>query len=170
MKLQNTPAEITALVAALKPLRVKLFSPESCDPKYNAQRNLSGRTHYAEDDTLRFFHARINSAGPVADSQGLLFRITESVSLDMHNRERGTRCVVFDIFGTTVTRPTLEETFRTSAAAQKACNAIPFDLVAHYREAVKSKLHYAEDEAKRTLEAAQNIEAVSVVSEVLAER
>lgn len=170
MKIKNTPEQVQAIAAALKPLNVKLFGHESGDPKYNAQCNLNGRTHYVEDDTLRWHHSRINSSGQLGDSWGLLFRITESCALDMHNRSRGFRCVVFDVFGTTVYHPDLENTFTSSAAAQKACNATEFDLVAHYREAIKSKLHWAEKEAAALLSIAQELEAMHVVDKVIAER
>ncbi len=143
MKLTNTAEQIKAIADALRPLHVSLFTHKSSDPKYDAQRNLSGRTHYVEDDTLRWHHARVNSAYAVADSHGLLFRITESVALDMHNRSRGNRCVVFDVFGTTVYHPDLENTFATSDKARKACDATEFDLVAHYRQAIGEKAIYA---------------------------
>lgn len=170
MKLLNTPEQIKALAESLKPLYVKLFACESCDPKRNAQRNLSGRTHYVDDDTLRWHKARINGASDVQGSHGLLFRITESCALDMHNRSRGNRCVVFDVFGTVVYHPDLENTFSTSAKAQTACNETPFDLVAHYRKAIEAKLAHTEREAATLLSIVQNMEAASVVNAVLAER
>jgi len=165
MKLQNTPEQIKAIAEALKAMRVSLFTNKSCDAKYNAQQNLSGRTHYVEDDTLRWHHSRVNSAGHRAD--GLLFCITESVALDMHNRSRGTRCVVFDVFGTTVYHPDLENTFKTSAQAQKACAATEFDLVAHYAEAIKSKLYWVRQEVtalESAADALQDIENESMAT------
>jgi len=42
-----------------------------------AQRQLQGRTHYADSDTLRFFGARINSTRQ--DDHGLWFALRESV-------------------------------------------------------------------------------------------
>ncbi len=154
MKLQNTSDQIKAIADALRPLSVSLFTHKSCDPKYDAQQNLSGRTHYVEDDTLRWHHSRINGARIVEGSHGLLYRIAESCALDMHNRNRGSRCVVFDVFGTTVYHPDLENTFSTSDKARKACDATPFDLVAHYARAIADKLSYA----KRELAALENIE------------
>ncbi len=149
MKLQNTPEEIKALAEAIsKTLRVSLFTHKSCHTKNDAQQNLNGRTHYVEEDTLRWHHSRINGASIVQGSEGLLYRITESCALDMDNRSRGNRCVVFDVFGTTVYHPDLEDTFSTSAKAHKACSETPFDLLAHYREALESKLRYARDEVK----------------------
>lgn len=170
MKLKNTPEQIKALVESMKPLRVKLFDHESGDPKYNAQRNLDGRTHYVDDDTLKWHHSRINSSGQLGDSWGLLFRITESCALDMHNRSRGFRCVVFDVFGTVVYHPDLQNTFSSSAAAQKACNAVTFDLAAHYREAIANRLERAERHAAELLQVCQNLAANEAVSKVIAGR
>lgn len=170
MKIKNTSEEISALVAALKPLHAKLFTSESCDPKYNAQRNLAGRTHYVEDDTLRWHKSRVLASGHQHEAQGLLFQITESVALDMHNTKRGTRCVVFDVFGTTVYHPSLEECHKGSTAAEKACREAEIDLVAHYRQAMEEKLAWAERAAKTILEVVQNIVSSQVISEVLAER
>lgn len=161
MKLKTTPEQAQAIAAAIRKLNVKLFGHESGDPKYNAQRNLDGRTHYAEDDTLRWHKARITSSGQLGDSWGLLFRITESVALDMHNRSRGFRCVVFDVFGTTVYHPDLENTFSSSAAAEKACNAVEFDLAGHYREAIASKLYWAEKELNELRAVADTLVALA---------
>jgi hypothetical protein len=96
----------------------RFFRNESCYPKNEAQRNLSGITHYVDNDTLHFHHSRILSAHVAYD--GLLFAIVESVSLDMHNTKRGYRPVVFDIFGTIIGRCDLEHTYRTSKQALKA--------------------------------------------------
>lgn len=169
MKIANTPEQITRLVAALKPLHVKLFTYESGDPKYNAQRNLSGRTHYVDDDTLRWHKSRVLSSGIIGNAWGLLFSITTSDALDMHNTSRGFRCVVFDVFGTTVYRPDLDSTHNTSKAAQKARNEAEIDLVAHYTKAIAEKLAWAEREAATLLKISQDLVSMQVVDEVLAE-
>ncbi len=168
MKIQNTPETARAIAKAVESLRVRLFTHESGHPKYNAQRNLRGRTHYVDDDTLRSFHSRITSSGIIGNAWGLLFRVTESCALDMHNTRRGFRCVVFDVFGTAIHRPNLENTFRTGAQAEKACNAIPFDLVAHYSEAIKSKLYWARQEVT-TLETTEStLAAMAIPAETVA--
>jgi hypothetical protein len=104
----------------------QLYRSESSNPKWNAQRNLNGRTHYVEDDTLRFHKSRILSARHT--DNGLLFAIVESMALDMHNTKRGYRYVIFDLFGSTIDRPALENSYRTSkqatAAMWAALNAI----------------------------------------------
>jgi len=96
----------------------RLFANKSSYPKENAQGNLCGRTHYVDDATLRWHKSRIIASGHT--DNGLLFWLISSDALDMHNTKRGFRYVIFDIFGTVVDRPTLEQAFRTSAQARKA--------------------------------------------------
>lgn len=86
--------------------------------KLVAQEHLSGRTHYVDDDTLRFHKSRVLDCGITDD--GLLCWIITSDALDMNNTRRGFRYVVFDIFGNVVSRHNLENAFKTSKAAQKA--------------------------------------------------
>jgi hypothetical protein len=118
---------------------MNLYRNESSDPKHNAQRNLIGRTHYVDDDTLRCFKSRILSARD--HDGGLLFSIVISDALDMHNTKRGFRFVIFDVFGTVLERPTLDETFRTSEQASKARYAAldKIDAVAHTLAAIESE-------------------------------
>src|ERR1700722_1165075 len=97
---------------------MNLYRNESSNPKRNAQRNLIGRTHYVDEDTLRWHKSRVLSARHAAD--GLLFAIVTSDALDMNNTRRGFRFVIFDLFGTTLARLDLEHAFRTAAQAMKA--------------------------------------------------
>lgn len=136
MKTTQTPEQIKTLCEVVTAAGGRLFRHESGDPKYNAQRNLMGRTHYVDTDTLRWHKSRVLSTAILAD--GLLFRITESCALNMHNTSRGKRCAVFDVFGTIVSRPDLENTFSTSTAAENASKREEIDLAAHYREAIAS--------------------------------
>jgi hypothetical protein len=99
-------------------MTTSLYSTKSSYPRPNAQQNLAGRTHYVDDDTLRYHKSRILSARSTYD--GLLFAIVESVALDYQNKKRGCRYVVFDVFGNVVSRVSLEECWRTSAQATKA--------------------------------------------------
>jgi hypothetical protein len=87
-------------------------------PKLVAQYNLQGRTHYVDDSTLKFHHSRVIDYG--VHFGGLMFSIIESCALDMNNTKRGVRFVVFDIAGGVVERASLDDTFKTSAAAKKA--------------------------------------------------
>jgi hypothetical protein len=67
---------------------MQMYRNQASDPKSNAQRNLAGRTHYVDDDTLRFHKSRVISARHV--DQGLLFAIVTSDALDMNNTRRNT--------------------------------------------------------------------------------
>lgn len=93
------------------------YEDKSYMPKANAQANLCGRTHYVDDDTLKFHKARIISARPYAD--GLLFGLVESVALDPDGRERGFRYVIFDLCGNVCKRPNLEDSYKTRGKAAK---------------------------------------------------
>lgn len=97
---------------------MRLYRNEGSAPKFNAQRNLCGRTHYVDEDTLRWHKCRILSARPV--DGGLLFAIVTSDALDMHNTKRGYRYVIFDVFGTVLGRPDLDHAFKRSEQAVKA--------------------------------------------------
>ncbi len=96
---------------------MNLYRNESSDPRYNAQRNLSGRTFYADDDTLRFHKARILETHIAYN--GLIFALVESMALDMHNTRRGFRAVVFDVFGNVLSRSTLDDALSSKKAALK---------------------------------------------------
>ncbi len=143
MKTNTTPVEIKAITAALATLYKHPFSSQSCDPKYNAQRNLRGLTHYVDDDTLRFHHSRICSTSALHG--GLLFRVTCSDALDMHNTKRGFRSAVFDLFGTTVSRPDLEHASKTSDKAIQVSNEQEIDLVKHYTQAIEEQKRQAQE-------------------------
>lgn len=117
-----------------------LYRNQASDPKSNAQRNLLGRTHYVDDDTLRFHKSRISSARMV--DNGLLFAIVTSDALDMNNTRRGFRYVVFDVFGTVVSRCALEDACRRSEQAEKQMWAFlnAFDAIDHtYRAITKAR-------------------------------
>lgn len=94
------------------------YSYKSGDPKYNAQRNLEGKTHYVDNDTLKFHHSRIVASHD--EQNGLLFWIIESCAMNYENTKRGFRYVIFDIYGNVVSRPDLEACFKTSDKARKA--------------------------------------------------
>jgi hypothetical protein len=97
---------------------MNLYKNESGYPLINAQRNLCGRTHYVDQDTLRFHKSKVMSAHVM--DQGLLFGIVTSDSLNFENTKRGFRFVIFNIFGTVIARTEMENAFRTSDQARKA--------------------------------------------------
>ncbi len=96
----------------------ELYSQKSSYPKPNAQMNLQGRTHYVDDDTLRYFRSRVITARHV--DSGLLFYVITSDALDMRNTKRGFRFAIFDLFGAVLARTELDQAFRTSRQAEKA--------------------------------------------------
>jgi hypothetical protein len=106
----------------------------------NAQAMLSGRTHYVDDSTLRYFNSRITGAQP--SCFGLFFVITESVGKDSRNGARGFRTVLFDINGKVVYRPDLEQLESTSTKAQKAFYEWYdiFNEHSYYQEELKGKI------------------------------
>lgn len=96
---------------------MQLYRNEHSDPKFNAQRNLEGRTHYVDDQTLRYHKARVLSTAVV--DNGLLFALIESYAVDYNGTERAYRPVVFDVFGTVLERPSLENGCKTKKQAVK---------------------------------------------------
>lgn len=72
-----------------------------CKSSYSdsdAQRNLEGRTHYADSDTLRYFKAKILRG--IHSTNGLYYLIQESLPHPELGRVR--RNVLFDVFGSVV--------------------------------------------------------------------
>jgi hypothetical protein len=145
MKTNTTPEQIKSIIAALASLHIMPFEVKSSDPKYNAQRNLNGKTHYVEDDTLKFHHSRISSSRDIHG--GLLFRVTGSDAMDMRNTKRGFRTAVFDVFGTCVSRPELENATTSADKALKISDALEIDLAEHYRKAIAEQLKHAQTHA-----------------------
>jgi hypothetical protein len=130
-------------------MNIRPYRNESTDPRHNAQRNLDGRTFYVRDDTLRFHKSRVLASGVAAD--GLIFWLIESTALDMHNTRRGFRFALFDVFGTCLDRPSLDESYRTRKRAEAAMRAAlaKIDAKAHTRRAARDEVkhvHAAIDE------------------------
>lgn len=105
----------------------------------NAQNALSGITHYCDTSTLRFHHSRIVGASVV--SYGAFFKVTETCAQDYQNTRRGYRVVLFDMTGSAVYRPSLDELTRTREQADKAFYAWldQFDELGHYRDKINNK-------------------------------
>lgn len=143
MKIIATPEQTKAILDALQLIHIKPFQADSSDAKWNAQRNLGGRTHYYDDETLKWHKSRVLSSGMLAD--GLLFRALTSDAGDMDNTFRVSRVVVHDVFGDCVSRPELTASPRTSKAAWRAHEQESIDLVAHYREAIQRRLSDAQE-------------------------
>lgn len=144
------------LCDALRAAGYSLFDREPYGAKQCAQANLIGRTYYADDSTLRCFHARITSANILA--QGAAFWIIESVALDHQNTRRGFRYVCFDVDGNVIGRVGLCDAYSSADKARKAFWEWlgKFDLSAHYREALKSKANRLTAQAREMRAAAKS--------------
>ena len=129
-------------------------------PKTNAQGNLDGRTHYVDSPTLRFFNSRIVSALPV--SNGAFYKIIESASLDHANTKRGFRAVLFDIFGTVVYRPDLDQCFTSTEKANKGFFwwFETFNEYEHYQQAIIAKLKKVETEEQKLFDILQTFNEI----------
>lgn len=122
------------------------YRNESSDPKRNAQRNLCGRTHYVDDDSLRFHKSRVISARHT--DNGLLFAIVTSDALDYENTRRGFRYVIFDLFGNVLDRTEIDGAFQTSEKATNAMRAALNSIDAHAAtlQAIEMREKYFADE------------------------
>lgn len=129
----------------------------------NAQSMLTGRTHYVDDSTLRYFNSRITAAQP--STFGLFYRITESCASNYDGTGRGFRVVLFDLNGQTVYRPNLDSLHSTGVKAEKAFYEWfeSFDPLAYYREELATH-------ARRAHARAANLDAAieSLTEEVTA--
>lgn len=144
---------ITASLAKNLTNTVRLFTEHSYNSLRDAQRNLQGRTHYVDADTLKCFRSRVLSTGIEAD--GLIYWMIESVSLDSEHKSRGFRHVAFDVFGTVLDRVSLDDASKTK---QAACKALAkwlesFDVMAHYAKAIESRARNLRREASELVAA-----------------
>lgn len=89
-------------------------------PTETAQRNLAGRTHYADPDTLRFFGSRILDCEAV--QHGHLLALVES--LQGGDGRRVYRPAVFDRFGEPVHRPEIDNSARNPETARRWLAAV----------------------------------------------
>lgn len=135
--------ENNEIANAISGLNLGLFGYKSCYPKYNAQENLRGKSHFVDDETLRFFGSRISRASETCS--GLLFYVVESSYLDMNKTKRGFRYAVFDLFGNEVARQSLDEALPTSERAYKAMydRINSLDVAEHYRQALQSVIRHS---------------------------
>lgn len=133
------------LVNALQRAGLSTYDDRGSDPTLRAQDALSGRTHYCEPATLRWHKARITSARRI--SMGAFFMLVESCAADYENTRRVFRAVCFDIFGTVVYRPDLDESSSSTAAAGKAFYKFwnEFDEAEYYAEELKSRARRASE-------------------------
>jgi hypothetical protein len=161
MKHQRSKQMSTPLIKILNSLNAELFTSKSSYPKTDAQLNLQGRTHYVDDDTLRYHRSRVLGRGTLAD--GALFYIITSDSLDFNHTKRGFRFVVFDVWGVVVGRDTLEDAHRTSDKARKALWAWygAFDVYAYYERRIRERADKIKNEHETINNAVLDIAAIN---------
>ena len=141
-------------------LQVSRFEQSGYDAKAMAQRNLSGKTHYADDDTLRFFYARINSAR--VSHEGLIFAMVESSASDFRNTSRGFRFVAFDLFGNVLNDRDHIDSMRAKsgmATADMLAWLESFDVLAHYKAAMTERAARLKRESADLAKVARSIRA-----------
>ena len=105
------------------------FREESGYPDINAERNLQGRTHWADPATRKAFKSRILDSGISHDR--LIFWAIESNGSKPYDTKNNKRFVAFDVFGTALNDR--DEWFSTSKAAYKSGKAWldSFDAESH---------------------------------------
>lgn len=96
---------------------MELYKNKSSSAVHDAQENLMGRTHYVDPGTLRWHKSKILETH-ITDG-GLIYALIESCAADYENTRRIFRPVIFDLFGTVIERPKLEEGFKTRRQAVK---------------------------------------------------
>ena len=160
MKTKLTPAIKSArLESAMRSAYVRHYRCESgCYPEYDAQRNLQGRTHYVDADTLKGFQAKILNARHSKD--GLLYWLVESVQSRPQHGGYTRRAIVFDVFGDIINEradmgETQGEWFKDTRKAENAALEFvrTFDAVTHTAAKLKSNAKRDIEQAKRTLAA-----------------
>ena|SRR3990167_3093530 len=128
-------------------LKMNLYRNESSNVKHNAQRNLMGRTHYVDDETLRFHESRVSYSEHKAS--GLLFALITKERCD------GYRFTIFDVFGFVADRHPVDSFFPTKKAAEKAMDEwlSLADAKAITREAIRRETrNHARDMERLTLD------------------
>lgn len=117
--MQTKTVDLYSILAAsgINPLRDGSYTK----PLYAAQRSMDGLTHYYDDDTLRYFNARVHRAEVVARVALVTLESTK------HNDEpRRYRVTVHDLTGTVINeRRDVDDMLPTLRAAEK-----------EYREAI----------------------------------
>ena len=140
----------TAIETALRHAGTYPFRKESCYPEHDAERNLSGRTHFADPQTRRYFKSRILDASVSHD--GLVYWLIESNRSKPFEPEKNKRFVAFDVFGTQLFER--DSWHKTSKAAHKEGKEwlSSFDAIAHTEKALREKASRDAENAKSILE------------------
>ena len=102
-------------------MRFHPYRCESAYPETDAERNLHGRTHYADPDTRKWFKSRFVMAGH--ECGGMLYWLVESMPMRHRDDKRGFRYRIFDLCGNVVGGKSIDDPdcfHRTSKAAYRA--------------------------------------------------
>ena len=113
------------------------FRQESGYPDCDAERNLQGRTHFADPQTRRYFKSRILDASVSHD--GLVYWLIESNRSKPFEPQKNKRFAAFDVFGTQIfERDSWHKTSKAALAEGKQWLA-GFDAVAHTEKELCAK-------------------------------
>ena len=138
--MKTNPVKLALVFAAMN--AAGTARPFRCESSYSdcdAERNLRGRTHYLDPDTVKYFKSRVLAAG--RSHENLIYYIAESVNSRPDHGGYNKRFVAFDVFGTVVNdRAGVSDAnwHRTTDAAMKEGRAFlaGFDAVTHTAEAL----------------------------------
>lgn len=98
-------------------MNVEKYSQHSYNARYNAQHNLRGRSHFVDEDTLRYFRGRVLNAYASAD--GRLFVVVHSQRENYDNTNRIFSYAIFDLAGCVVAGRV--QSYKTATKARKHC-------------------------------------------------
>lgn len=166
--------KIKRIRRALLMLNANTFRCESCYPKLDAQRNLRGRTHYFDEETMKSFGSRVNQAGDPFElnkelskkfdghMKGLFFFAVESVATRPDHGGKNKRVLMFDVFGDVVDPAVgecvwhktfdgaMNQLFRFLEGGE---SVEPFDPIDHYEWRISEKIKFHRRTAKRANDA-----------------
>ena len=147
---KNTWVQIVALKKAMRNQGIVTFGMNSSyKPKYSAQDALRGKCHYVDDDTLSFFNAKVNDAGPICEGLFYFVRESKDTSFDGDCREHD--IVYFDVFGSVVEEMrqksveavTFTNSYELTNAPQRLFD---IDVVKYYQDKLAEKKKQLENE------------------------
>jgi len=147
--MKTTTTKKERITTALYSQGTSLYTCKSSYPEYDAPRNLMGKTHYVDPDTLKGFGARILNAGDAAD--GLLYWLVESVKSRPNAGAYTRRAVIFDVFGEVLNeRDTWHKD--TQKAVTEALEFVrTFDAVKHTADKLAARARRDMETARKTL-------------------
>lgn len=144
---QNMKNNIEPVKQAMQTVGVYPFRVESCYPDMDAQRNLSGRNHWADPATLKSFKSRILRSGMSDD--GLIYWVVESCNSKPYDGKANKRFHAWDVFGSHLVSRDSWHT-RTESALKEGMGWLAgFDSVSHTAAAL---LQRAERESRQAAE------------------